>query len=80
MASRTFTLQLKDASAKLLDDKVQVSVSSEGVVLVGGAASAAISPLTWAKLLRVRRPRLVSRLIACAAWSADARPRASRAV
>ena len=54
MASRAFKLQLKDAAGKELEGSVEATVTPQGLLLAGGPVSSQLSPLTWAKLLRVR--------------------------
>jgi len=45
-------LTLSDGSGTT--EAVAASASAEGVVLIGGALAASLSPLTWSKLLRAR--------------------------
>lgn len=54
MASRAFKLQLKDAAGKELEGSVEATVTPQGLLLAGGPVCSQLSPLTWAKLLRVR--------------------------
>ena len=61
MTSRCFKLQLKDAAGTVLESAVEATVTPQGVLLSGGPVSTQLSPLTWAKLLRVRGPTPGSR-------------------